>query len=953
MKALSSLLLLLLTTIPTARVYVSGQPVSRVGVDHPLAGTLGNTLILTREPDDGSVSADAEAIVLAIATAAALEGEGRDDDDDKDVSSLAHAASSGLGRVCDYDGGILTLSHPHSLNPTDRHFVISNLFLRAYEMAVDRINSYPRCGVSAGGRRYGFRLRSYGIESNPHKSLAASRFMEPTTDFFLGPYTSALTDQVSEVAHDAHKVLVAPASYLPAVVQDRPGSFAATPPPGNYLREVIPMLAASTDARTVRAVYEPGGPGAQCRALPDLAAAHGLVVTGMDELPPAGRRDADHLPSLARNMSRPEQDPDVVVTCTFEAGCVEWMAALRAARWSPRAQVFSVCVGLDTFEAAVGTDAEYLLGMSPWVGTGTAVDVVDGAANWTSEEFVPLFETYSGRAVTYHAALGVAAVSSLVQAIERADSLETDQVANELQTGVFPTLFGNVRFDADGQNDMNLLALQYSSTGRVGVVYPPERKTAELVYPMPTFDERDCVHLSPCGAGARMARTTFGGDEQEGAASGSADIHANANYRYAGTCLPDGTCECASSAAEQRRSIGLGSTAACHDVVSEDMNYIAPALKATGYALFALQLFASLALAAWTFRYRNRAAVKAAQPIFLGLILIGAAVLCSSIVPMGFETSYRYLEDPASGELTETPNADVRGVDAACMAVPWLVVLGFVIAYSALFAKSWRIKKIYDGARAMRRVTINPKDVAFIMATLLSVAVTILVTWQLVAPLKWEREVLAVNELGEATESIGRCRSDGAVPFLIVLAVFMFGCLLFALYLSYVTRSIPSDLNEGKWVTASIVSIFQILLLAVPVLVIVFQVSSDAYYFVQAAIVFLIGAAVTSFVFGPKLYALHVTVLMDNQTGDKTRSYNFRGKIRGPSTGRTSGASGFTGSDGGGGGSRSSEPSAMWGASGVKKDEEEAKAVVPFPDEENPRCEGTANDLDEDGIRKV
>ena len=93
MKALLRVALLFLAT-PTARV--SAQSVD------PLADTLGNTLVLIREPDDGSVSAEA----LAAAASESESGE---------AVSLASS-----GRVCDYDGGILTLSHPHDLNPTDR-----------------------------------------------------------------------------------------------------------------------------------------------------------------------------------------------------------------------------------------------------------------------------------------------------------------------------------------------------------------------------------------------------------------------------------------------------------------------------------------------------------------------------------------------------------------------------------------------------------------------------------------------------------------------------------------------------------------------------------------------------------------------------------------------------------------------------------------------------------------
>lgn len=44
----------------------------------------------------------------------------------------------------------------------------------------------------------------------------------------------------------------------------------------------------------------------------------------------------------------------------------------------------------------------------------------------------------------YHAALGAATVSTLVQAIERADVLKTDLIVAELQNGVFLMLLGSV-----------------------------------------------------------------------------------------------------------------------------------------------------------------------------------------------------------------------------------------------------------------------------------------------------------------------------------------------------------------------------------------------------------------------------------------------------------------------------------------------------------------------------
>ena len=51
-------------------------------------------------------------------------------------------------------------------------------------------------------------------------------------------------------------------------------------------------------------------------------------------------------------------------------------------------------------------------------------------------------------------------------------------------------------------------------------------------------------------------------------------------------------------------------------------------------------------------------------------------------------------------------------------------------------------------------------------------------------------------------------------------------------------------------------SIFQILILAIPILIIVDN-DTNAFYFVRAAAIFLVGATVTMLVFFPKIYRLH------------------------------------------------------------------------------------------------
>merc|ERR1740121_1056282 len=164
-------------------------------------------------------------------------------------------------------------------------------------------------------------------------------------------------------------------------------------------------MLAGVGAKTIHTVYE-GGPGKQCESIGPVAEANGMIVQGESPFV-KGPTKEDFLP-LAKNMSKPENDPDVVITCTYEASCKEWIYALREANWSPRAQVFSICIGLESFSEAVGTDAEYLIGMSPW---DRSLSIKDSISGWSPEEFASLFEAYSGRDAAYHAALGQSSVS--------------------------------------------------------------------------------------------------------------------------------------------------------------------------------------------------------------------------------------------------------------------------------------------------------------------------------------------------------------------------------------------------------------------------------------------------------------------------------------------------------------------------------------------------------------
>lgn len=63
---------------------------------------------------------------------------------------------------------------------------------------------------------------------------------------------------------------------------------------------------------------------------------------------------------MTHNFSQMEEPPEAIISCVYEIGCQSWMKVMR----TPNAQVFTVCVGEESFEPATGRDVEYILGVS-------------------------------------------------------------------------------------------------------------------------------------------------------------------------------------------------------------------------------------------------------------------------------------------------------------------------------------------------------------------------------------------------------------------------------------------------------------------------------------------------------------------------------------------------------------------------------------------------------------
>jgi len=394
--------------------------------------------------------------------------------------------------TCNFSG-VLTLSHPISLEPRWQYFLYSRDILKAMEITLDFINT-ERCGINLpNGDNMKIELITYDDKSDKEtvRSIIENTLLDnsasfPTPDYYLGPYSSGLTGIQAPLTQQAGKLTIAGGSASTAVFRDRNLTFGTIPPAHVYLDTAIALLA-KAGVKTIASFHEDVSFTTQlCGSLSELCEEYGIELIRQESVP--NHPTKEMLDPIAKNFSFIEEPPDAVVSCVYETGCLSWIQSMRAANWSPKAQVLTTCIGMDSFEAAVGLkDAEYLTGVSPW---DKSMQVQDHITGWSAKEFSDLFFNHTLRSATYQGASGGSTVSILVQALEKAiDWKDTNEIASILATETFETFYGDISFDVNGQSKSPLVTMQYHRDMKKLValsVFPEEHTSVDFVYPMPT-----------------------------------------------------------------------------------------------------------------------------------------------------------------------------------------------------------------------------------------------------------------------------------------------------------------------------------------------------------------------------------------------------------------------------------------------------------------------------------
>ncbi|XP_038069217.1 uncharacterized protein LOC119738403 [Patiria miniata] len=261
-----------------------------------------------------------------------------------------------------------------------------------------------------------------------------------------------------------------------------------------------------------------------------------------------------------------------------------------------------------------------------------------------------------------------------------------------------------------------------------------------------------------------------------------------------------------------------------------------------GVAAFCI--VASLCFLAFNIKYRQQRHVKMSSPNLNNLIIVGALLVYMFVIVAGLDTNL------VSDEVFVI----------LCHVKTWVLSVGFVLAFGAMFSKTWRVHRVAAFKTPKRRI-VTDGQLFLMVFVLLSIDVIILTLWQLIDPVVMETMDLYPQDDPEIPNRVIQqyvqfCTCDTLTYWLGALYGYKGLLLIFGTFLAWETRkvSIPG-LNDSKLIGVSVYNVIILCLIGVAVSVVISTNPEALFAFVSCIILFCTSITLIV-VFVPKIIAV-------------------------------------------------------------------------------------------------
>ena len=331
-------------------------------------------------------------------------------------------------------------------------------------------------GTGVLGRSIEFVI--YDDRSDPQTGvrLYEKLITEDRVEAVLGPYSSAITEAVANVAEKYRKLLLAPLGSAGSIWEKSRRYVIMMVSPAEVYLEGLLDMAARNGLKSVALIYEDTlFPKTSMKGAVASARKRGLEIVFQEAYPKAQTDFAALLTKIKAIR------PDVLAAATYFDDVVAITRQMK--ELDVNVKMFGTTVGgdLPEFYKALDRTGEYVYGASQWE---------PSLAYPGAGEFAAAYQAEFNRAPSYHAAAAYAACLLLAEAINRTGSLEPDRLREYLLKLQTVTAFGAFDVDERGyQLGHRMVTIQWQD-GRQVVVWPDEVATGKIRYPTPPWSQR-------------------------------------------------------------------------------------------------------------------------------------------------------------------------------------------------------------------------------------------------------------------------------------------------------------------------------------------------------------------------------------------------------------------------------------------------------------------------------
>jgi branched-chain amino acid transport system substrate-binding protein len=352
----------------------------------------------------------------------------------------------------------------------------------AYQLAIDKINE--KGGIQVGGKPYKLALKLYDNQSDVN--LGQRQYVQLITqdkvNFLLGPFSSndALVD--SAIAEKYEMVMVQGGGAAREIyTRGYKYIFGTLPPADDYFSSTIDMMTKlDPKAKTVSLVAADDSF--------DVSVAKGtreiLKKAGLETVSDSQYRENDSDFSSILSLIKSKQ-PDAILWSGHPPEAINFIRQQKSLAVNPKIlAAFTVGVPTADFRQALGADANYAYGMTPWLPSEQLKDQWFGDA----AQFNKLYQDKFGYPPDYHASSAVADVETFAMAIPAAGALDQKKVRDAVAQVSFDSLYAHVKYDEVGQIKIPQTVVQIQG-GKLVDVYT-DKVLNKPAYPVPSWDKR-------------------------------------------------------------------------------------------------------------------------------------------------------------------------------------------------------------------------------------------------------------------------------------------------------------------------------------------------------------------------------------------------------------------------------------------------------------------------------